>query len=103
MADQRNTNPVNAGRAEGAQPRSPDCGRLYQIHLKGQLDSRWSEWLEGLEVEYLENGEMTLWGPIEDQSALMGILNKLARLNLTLISINPIERKKNEYDPNQQP
>lgn len=61
---------------------------FFEIHVKGHLDSRWSEWLEGLEVNLLENGEMLLLGPIRDQAALMGLLNKLSRLNLTLLSVN---------------
>ena len=47
-------------------------GGFFEIHVKGQLDSRWSEWLEGLDVTLLENGEMILFGPIVDQAALMG-------------------------------
>ena len=65
-------------------------GGLYEIRVKGQLDSRWSEWLEGLEVKLLENGEMILFGPIVDQAALMGVLNKLSHLNLTLLSVNKV-------------
>ena len=94
MADQRNTNPIADG-AEDADPKadrsagcSPGCGEFYEIRVKGQLDSRWSEWLEGLEVKHLENGEMALCGPIVDQAALMGVLNKLAHLNLVLLSVN---------------
>ncbi len=71
-------------------------GGFFEIHVKGQLDSRWSEWLEGLEVQLLENGEMILFGPIIDQVALMGVLNKLSRLNLTLLSVNIVNRKINE-------
>ena len=71
-------------------------GGFFEIHVKGQLDSRWSEWLEGLEVKLLENGEMILFGPIVDQAALMGILNKLGRLNLTLLSVNQVNRTFNE-------
>jgi len=94
MTDQGNTNPVNASGMEDANPkagRSPGCGKFYEIHVKGQLDSRWSEWLEGLEVKYLENEEMVLYGPIVDQAALMGVLNKLAYLNLVLLSVNSMK------------
>ena len=70
---------------------SQSDGDVYEIHVKGQLDSRWSEWLEGLEVKLLENGEMILFGLIVDQAALMGVLNKLSHLNLTLISVNKVE------------
>lgn len=68
-------------------------GGFFEIHVKGQLDSRWSEWLEGLDVKLLDNGEMILFGPIVDQAALMGVMNKLSQLNLTLLSLNKVNRK----------
>jgi hypothetical protein len=68
------------------------CGESYEIHVKGQLDASWSDWLEGLEVKLLDNGEMILYGHIGDQAALMGILNKLYGLNLTLLSVNGIRK-----------
>jgi hypothetical protein len=71
---------------------SQSGGDVYEIHVKGQLDSRWSEWLEGLEVKLLENGEMILIGPIVDQAALIGVLNKISHLNLTLLSVNEVKR-----------
>jgi hypothetical protein len=64
---------------------------FYEIHVKGHLDESWSDWLEGLDVKLLENGEMIIFGPIVDQAALMGVLNKLSHLNLTLISVNKVE------------
>jgi hypothetical protein len=64
----------------------------YEIHVRGQLDESWSDWLDGLEVKLLDNGEMILFGNIEDQAALMGALNKLYRLNLTLLSVSEIKK-----------
>ena len=69
-------------------------GGIYEIHIKGHLDDSWSDWLEGLEVTLLENGEMILFGHIGDQAALMGILNKLYGLNLALVSVSKVERTK---------
>ncbi len=69
-------------------------GENYEIRIKGHLDGSWSDWLEGLEVTLLENGEMILFGHIGDQAALMGILNKLYGLNLTLLSVSTVERTK---------
>jgi hypothetical protein len=66
----------------------------FEIQIKGQLDESWSDWLEGLEVKLLDNGEMILFGHIGDQAALMGILNKLYRLNLTLLSVSKVNQKK---------
>ena len=65
-------------------------GGVYEIHVKGQLNNQWSDWLEGMQVNLLDNGEMILSGAIVDQAALMGIMNKLNRLNLTIISVNEI-------------
>jgi hypothetical protein len=67
-------------------------GELFEIRVKGHLDDSWSDWLEGLEMKLLDNGEMTLSGHIRDQAALMGILNRLNGLNLTLLSLNAVKK-----------
>ncbi len=70
---------------------SPRSGKgFFEIRVKGHLDDKWSDWLGGLEVKRLDNGEMILSGIIVDQAALMGILNQLHRLNLTLVSVKEI-------------
>ena len=69
-------------------------GGYYEIHVKGHLDESWSDWLEGLEVKLVEPEEMILFGHINDQAALMGLLNKLYRLNLTLLSLSEVNQKK---------
>ena len=65
----------------------------YEIRVKGQLDESWSDWLEGLEVNLLDNGEMILSGHIGDQAALMGVLNKLYGLNLALLSLSQVDKR----------
>jgi hypothetical protein len=67
---------------------------FYKIRIKGQLDESWSDWLEGLEVNLLDNGEMILFGHISDQAALLGTLNKLYGLNLTLLSVGKVNSKE---------
>ena len=69
-------------------------GKFYEIHVKGQLDESWSDWFGGLDVKLLDNGEMILSGHIGDQAALMGVLNKLYGLNLTLLSVSEVKQKK---------
>jgi hypothetical protein len=94
MTDKKNWMNDQKGDVSGFDAnRSYPGGGFFEIHVKGQLDSRWSEWLGGLAVQLLENGEMILYGPIIDQAALLGILNKLSHLNLALLSVN---RVKNE-------
>jgi hypothetical protein len=67
-------------------------GRCFEIHVKGHLNSQWSDWLEGLQVTLLDDGEMILGGRLEDQAALMGVLNRLYALNLTLLSVVPVDQ-----------
>jgi hypothetical protein len=69
-------------------------GEFFEIYVKGHLDKSWSDWLEGLDVMLLDNGEMILSGTIEDQAALMGTLNKLYGLNLTLLSVSKVDQKE---------
>ena len=89
MANKADENKLNKSiLATGAQT------DLYEIRVKGQLDQSWSDWLEGLEVKLLDNGEMILSGYIGDQAALMGTLNKIYGLNLTLLSLNKINSNK---------
>ncbi len=79
---------------------------FFEIHIRGHLDESWSDWLGGLEMKLLDNGEMILSGYIGDQAVLMGILNKLYALNLTFLSLNEIKkitRRENEYDTKNQP
>ena len=35
-------------------------GVFYEILVKGLLNSTWSNWLDGLEMKELDNGEMIL-------------------------------------------
>ncbi len=66
--------------------------QYFQIRVKGQLSADWADWLDGLEMSLMENGEMILFGRLVDQAALMGVLAKLNRLNLTILSVNEVER-----------
>ena len=75
---------------------------LIEIRVKGQLSDQWSDWFENMDLRLLENGEMILSGAIPDQAALMGILNKLNRLNLTLLSVNEVSQPKSNVEKEQE-
>jgi len=64
---------------------------IYQIRIKGQLDSQWTDWFGGLTITLEEDGDMLLTGPVVDQAALHGLLKKVRDLGLPLISVSPIE------------
>ncbi len=83
-----------SGRESGSARSSAPRGRFFEIRVRGHLDQSWSEWLEGLDVRLLDEGQMLLSGQIRDQTALMGILTKLYNLNLTLISVSERGQEK---------
>ncbi len=60
---------------------------LYQIRIKGHLDEHWSNWLGGLTITHLENGETLLTGSLADQAALHGVLHKIQNLGIPLIAV----------------
>ena len=62
-----------------------------EIRVKGQIDERWSEWLEGLTITHTTEGETVLTGSVLDQSALYGLLARLRDLGLPLLSVNTRE------------
>ena len=64
---------------------------VYQIVVKGHLDSEWSDWFDGLSIILVDNGETILSGPIVDQTALHGVLIKIRDLGLPLLSLTRIE------------
>ena len=57
------------------------------IRVKGHLDQSWQEWLENLQIVHEEDGTSQLSGPLSDQAALYGVLVKLDRLRVILLSL----------------
>jgi hypothetical protein len=64
----------------------------YQITVEGLLDTRWVEWFEGWTVTQQEDGTTILTSPLVDQAALHGALRKIRDLNLSLLSVQNIEK-----------
>jgi hypothetical protein len=59
---------------------------LCRIRVEGRLRPEWSEWFDGLEIN--DDGAGTLLsGPLPDQAALYGQLNKLRDLGLALLAV----------------
>jgi len=63
---------------------------VYQVRVRGVIDSRWSDWFDGLSIRPQENGDTLLTGPVRDQAALHGLLAKIRDLGLPLLSVRRI-------------
>jgi hypothetical protein len=68
-------------------PRQPT---VYEIRIKGHLDSQWTDWFEGLAITLEEDGDTLLTGPVIDQAALHGLLKKVRDLGMPLVSVRPV-------------
>ena len=61
------------------------------IRIKGHLDQSWQSWLEGLQIVHDPDGTSRLVGLLPDQPALQGVLHKINRLSLSLLSLETSE------------
>jgi hypothetical protein len=63
-----------------------DAGR-YEIRIQGHLDARWAAWFDGLTVSNESDGTTALRGPVIDQAALYGLLQRVRDVGLPLLSV----------------
>lgn len=63
----------------------------YEIRVKGHLDTRWAAWFDGLSLSHERDGTTIISGPVVDQAALHGLLQKVRDLGLPLIWVMPVE------------
>jgi hypothetical protein len=62
----------------------------YEIRIQGHLDARWSAWLDGVSLTAENDGTTVIRGPVADQSALHGLLQRLRDIGLPLISVTTV-------------
>ena len=67
-------------------PDPREAGR-YEIRLAGHLDAHWAAWFNGLTVSREADGTTVISGPIVDQAALHGLLQRVRDLGLPLVSV----------------
>ena len=70
-------------------PDSREAGQ-YEIRLTGHLDARWATWFDGLSVAHEGDGTTVISGPVADQAALYGLLQRVRDLGLPLVSVTHI-------------
>jgi hypothetical protein len=64
--------------------------RRYEIRVQGRLDGRWSAWFDGMELVD-DDGSTLIRGPVADQAALHGLIQKVRDLGLPLLSVTPTQ------------
>lgn len=63
----------------------------YEIRVKGRLAPRWRAWFDGMTLTTEAGGTTCIHGPVVDQAALHGLLQKLRDVGLPLISVIHLE------------
>lgn len=65
--------------------------QFYEIRLKGQLETRWLMWFEGMTITLEGNGDTLLSGLVADQAALHGLLKRVRDIGMPLLSVNRVQ------------
>ena len=71
----------------------------YEIRLRGHLDARWAGWFDGLSLSNENDGTTIIGGPVADQAALHGLLQKVRDLGLPLVSVTQVQPDQPECPP----
>lgn len=64
----------------------------YAFRVDGILDGRWADWFGGLHIS-TEGAQTVITGPVVDQPALHGVLDRIRDLGLCLISVRRLGSK----------
>jgi hypothetical protein len=86
------------GDTHAAQEQPQSAGR-YEIRIKGHLADRWAGWFDGLDLTRRSDGTTLIEGPVEDQAALHGLLQKVRDTGLPLVSVTRVERDRGPGSP----
>jgi hypothetical protein len=62
----------------------------YEIRIQGHLGARWAAWFDGLSLTNEPDGTTVIFGPVADQAALHGLLQKVRDTGLALVSVTQV-------------
>ncbi len=71
----------------------------YEIRVRGHLGPRWTAWFDGLSLTREDDGTTVIRGPVADQAALHGVLQKLRDLGLPLVALGPVASDPPREEP----
>jgi len=80
----------------------PYGGGDYEIRIKGRLSDSLLAAFEGLTTT-IEPVETVLYGPVEDQSTLHGLLGRIQSLGLELVEIRRLPTAPKELADDPEP
>jgi hypothetical protein len=68
---------------------------IYEIHVRGHLEEKWSDQLGGLQIIATQGSnrkqETIIVGRLIDQAALTGVLHTLYELHLPVVSVQCVD------------
>ncbi len=68
-----------------------DGSGRYEIRIEGRLSPRWATRFDGMTLSVGDDGTTVIEGPVVDQAALHGLLNRLGDLGLPLLSVTRLD------------
>jgi hypothetical protein len=67
---------------------------IYEIRVRGHLDSRRVRFCEHVSVTHTLEGDTVLVCLLSDQAALYGLLSRIRDLGIPLVSVNPVQPRQ---------
>lgn len=59
---------------------------ICKVVVGGRLDKRWEEWFDAMQIR-IENDHTIITGTVSDEAALLGLIERVCTLSLSVRSI----------------
>lgn len=80
---------------------SPAGTPHYELRVRGHLGARWAAWFDGLHLTTTDDGLTVIRGPVVDQAALHGLLQKLRDVGIPLVSLTELPAAAPDHEGNR--
>ncbi len=62
--------------------------KQIEIRIRGRIDDSWSKWFGNLKITCPRTNETVIFGPVQDDAEVFGLLSRLRDLGLPLLAVN---------------